>query len=158
MLEDDHAAQQFVTASAGPRLGLIAESFLRLTGRALLDETGDLAHAAWRAGFALLAHGTQPDPLFFYGNRLALELFELTPEQLVGMSSRLSAEAPDRAARTALLEAVSRQGFIENYAGVRIASSGRRFRIERATVWNLIDASGALHGQAAAFAEWTRLD
>jgi hypothetical protein len=73
------------------------------------------------------------------------------------MPSRLSAETPDRAARARLLDAVSRQGFIADYAGVRVAASGRRFRIERATVWNLVDAAGAAQGQAAAFADWTAL-
>lgn len=156
--EHADAAQRVLTASAGPRLTLIAESFARLTGRALLAETQALEDAAWDADFVLLAHGAEPDPRFFYGNRRALQLFELTPGQLVGMPSRLSAEAPDRAARAALLDEVARRGFIENYAGVRIARSGRRFRIAGATVWNLIDATGALHGQAAAFSEWTRLD
>jgi len=53
---------------------------------------------------------------------------------------------------------VTRQGFIADYAGVRVSASGRRFRIERATVWNLLDDAGGLHGQAAAFADWKRLD
>ena len=42
------------------------------------------------------------------------------------------------------------QGFIRDYAGVRIAASGRRFRIDDAVVWNLVDADGVRHGQAAA--------
>ena len=30
-----------------------------------------------------------------------------------------------------------------------------RFRIERATVWNVVDAGGVYRGQAATFSEWT---
>jgi hypothetical protein len=151
-------AQRFLEASASPRLSLIAESFARLTGRPLLGEAAFSANALWNAPCAVLAHGLEPDPVFFYGNRLALELFEVTPGELVRMPSRLSAELGDRAERERLLEQVSRNGVIDDYAGVRISATGRRFRIEQATVWNLIDEAGALHGQAAAFDRWIRLD
>jgi hypothetical protein len=56
-----------------------------------------------------------------------------------------------------LLDEVGRRGYIENYAGVRISRRGRRFRILRATVFNLLDAQGAYVGQAATFAEWEKL-
>lgn len=151
-------AQRGLTQSAGTRLALIAESFARLTGRSLLQGAAVSADALWNAPCAILAHGTEPDPVFFYGNRLTLELFEVTAKQLLRMPSRLSAETLDRAERARLLDQVSRYGVIEDYAGVRISATGRRFRIERATVWNLIDGSGAMHGQAAAFDHWTRLD
>jgi hypothetical protein len=144
-------SEHFLARHAGPRLALIAESHARLTGRPLIEEGA----ALWSAPFALLAHGFEPDPVFFDGNRRALELFEVSAEDLVRMASRLSAEAPDRAERARLLEQVARRGFIDDYAGVRVAASGRRFRIEQATVWNLVDASGQVHGQAAAFARWT---
>jgi hypothetical protein len=152
---DEDAARSFLTAHAGARLRLIAESFARLTGRPLLGEALATPQALWAAPFVLLAHGTEPDPLFFYGDRMGLELFELSPETLIRTPSRLSAEPVDRAERARLLEAVGARGFIEDYAGVRVSSTGRRFRIEQAVVWNLVDADGALHGQAAAFARWT---
>lgn len=151
-------ARRLLTASAGPRLALVAESFRRLTGRPLLGEVPVSAEALWAAPMVILAHGTEPDPIFFYGDRLALELFEVTAEQLLRTPSRLSAEAPDRAERTRLLDQVSRRGVIEDYAGVRVSAAGRRFRIEQACVWNLIDDAGAIHGQAAAFDRWVRLD
>jgi hypothetical protein len=149
--------RRFMEANAGERLALIGESFARLTGRALLPDGADPG-GLWAAPFALLAHGTEPDPVFFYGNRLALQLFELPADRFVHMPSRLSAEAVDRAERAALLDRVSRHGVIDDYAGVRVAASGVRFRIERASVWNLADEAGVLHGQAAAFSHWTRLD
>jgi len=155
---DDDDARRFLEAEAGPRLRLAVESFARLTGRPLL-EGGDVSPAAlWRAPFGLLAHGVQPDPVLFYGNRRALELFELAPEQLVRMPSRLTAESDGRAERAELLDQVAQQGFIDNYAGVRVSAMGRRFRIEGATVWNLIDRQGARRGQAAAIRSWTLLD
>ena len=53
---------------------------------------------------------------------------------------------------------MARDGYIDDYAGVRVSSRGRRFRITQATVWNLVDAAGVLHGQAATFDRWLRLD
>mgnify|MGYP002069486675 CR=1 FL=1 len=66
----------------------------------------------------------------------------------------LTAEAPNRAERARLLETVARRGFIDDYSGVRIAKSGRRFRINRATVWNLLTETGQPCGQAAMFDHW----
>ena len=52
---------------------------------------------------------------------------------------------------------VSAHGYIDDYVGVRISASGKRFLIEDAIVWNLIDGQGAYHGQAAVFKKWTYL-
>jgi PAS domain-containing protein len=152
---DDYRA---LTDHAGLRLTLIAESFTRLTGHALVDSADDLASALWTAPRVILAHGTEPDPIFFYANRAALDLFELSAADIVRMPSRLSAEAPLREERMRLLDRVTRDGFIDDYAGVRVSAAGRRFRIEQAIVWNLIDEAGAICGQAATFDRWTRLD
>ncbi|MEO5586069.1 MAG: MEKHLA domain-containing protein [Novosphingobium sp.] len=134
---------------------MIADSFARLLGRPLVatpgGRAGDVAAALWTAPLAIVAHGTEVDPLFFFGNRAALAKFETTVEQFVGMPSRLSAEAPLRDERDALLERVTRDGFIDDYAGIRISARGTRFPIRAAAVWNLIDAGGARWGQAAAF-------
>lgn len=154
-MDDSDAA--LMEESAGARLGLIAESFRRVAGRPLVDGTGDPAALLWRAPRVILAHGTEDDPLFFYANRLATELFEVPAAAFIGMPSRLSAEAPERAERARFLERVARDGFVADYAGIRIARSGRRFRIEQALVWNLVDGAGRLHGQAATFDRWTDL-
>jgi hypothetical protein len=70
------------------------------------------------------------------------------------MPSRLTAEAPDRTERARLLAEVAARGFIDDYSGVRISRTGQRFRIERATVWNLSDDEGRRCGQAATFRTW----
>ena len=36
-------------------------------------------------------------------------------------------------------------------------TSGRRFRIQQAVVWNLVDAAGTPQGQAACFHQWVPL-
>ena len=97
---------------------------------------------------------TQRDPVFFYGNRAALDLFEMGAEEFVSLPSRFSAEPLVREERARLLAEVSARGFIDDYSGIRIAKTGRRFRIARATVWNLVDGIGAIHGQAATFSDW----
>jgi hypothetical protein len=136
---------------AAARIALIAQSFAALVGRALVEPGGDPVLALWRAPAAVVAHGTEADPLFFFGNRAALTAFDCAIERFVGMPSRLSAEAPLRDERRRLLDRVARDGFIDDYAGTRISATGRRFRIERAVVWNLVDARGVRHGQAATF-------
>ena len=74
------------------------------------------------------------------------------------MPSRLTAQALEQDERARLLSQVSEQGYIGDYRGIRITKAGRRFLIERATVWNLLDESGAFYGQAATFSEWRFLD
>ena len=137
------------------RLELICESFLNLTGQPLLDNA--TPERLWNAPRVIVAHGTEPDPIFFYGNRRALEVFEMDWASFVGMPSRLSAEPLLREERARLLQRVTEDGCITDYAGIRISATGRRFRIEQAVVWNLIDGSGMCHGQAATFDRWERL-
>jgi len=96
------------------------------------------------AAHCVLAHNTDPDPRFIYANKAAQACFEYSFEEIVGLPSRLSAEAPDRAERQRLLEAVARDGYAANYRGWRIAKSGRRFFIEDGVVWQLIDADGTM--------------
>lgn len=140
-----------------PRLALIAESYFRLLGQALLPSGQDIAQALWEAPRVIVAHGTQDDPVFFYGNRLALQAFEMDFSAFTQLPSRYSAEPLARDERARLLERVTRDGFIDDYAGVRISAQGKRFRIAQAVVWNLVDAAGTYHGQAASFAHWQPL-
>jgi hypothetical protein len=140
-----------------PRLTLIAASYRRLTGRDLCPPAADIAGALWAAPRAIVAHGTEPDPIFFFGNRAALDRFDVPWERFVTMPSRLSAEPMLRDERQALLDRVTRDNYIDDYAGIRISATGRRFRIEQATVWNLLDEAGAIHGQAATFDRWVDL-
>jgi len=87
-----------------------------------------------------------------------LQLFEMSWDELIRTPSRFTAEAPVRDERERLLAQVSRQGYIDDYVGVRISGNGRRFRIEKATVWNLTGKDGQVAGQAATFDRWTFLN
>lgn len=139
-------------------MGLLA-SHLTLTGRPLLErlpaESDDeIARRLYAAPFIVLAHDIQADPCFTYANLAAQRLFERSWAEFVGLPSRLSAEAPERSERERLLVRVATHGFIDDYSGIRISKSGHRFRIDRATVWNVADAAGHRIGQAATFSDW----
>jgi len=69
--------------------------------------------------------------------------------------SRYSVEPLARQPRKRPLEAVARQSYIDAYSGVRIATSGCRFLIARATGWNLGEVE--YQGQAAKFSAWRDL-
>lgn len=136
----------------------ILASYVRLLQRPLLpDDDADPAWRLYHAPFVVLAHDAAPDPVFFYANRVAQHLFEMPWRQIVCLPSRLSAEPASREERRRLLARVARQGFIEDYGGVRISRSGHRFRIAGATVWNLADDHTSVVGQAAAFSTWVPL-
>jgi hypothetical protein len=109
----------------------------------------EAARWLYESPFCLLAHDTSPDPLFIYANLAAQKRFEYSWAEFTGMPSRLSAEAGPRAERQGFMAAVLTQGYVSGYRGLRVAKSGRRFWIEDATVWNLIDPRGTLQGQAA---------
>lgn len=139
---------------------LLLDAFARLLGRDLVDRTGsdlEQARRLYEAGFVVVSHGVEADPVLNYGNGVALELWEMDFETLARTPSRRTAEPVHRDERARLLERTRRDGYVDDYAGVRISSTGKRFRIERATVWNLVDPSGVHRGQAATFAAWTPL-
>ncbi|WPO39836.1 MEKHLA domain-containing protein [Tardiphaga sp. 42S5] len=138
-----------------PFFKLLTGSYLRTVGKPLLAPGQDAAWLYGDAPFAVLAHNTDADPVFTYANRTAQSCFEYKWDEFVAIPSRLSAEAPNRDERQRLLDAVARNGFIDNYRGLRIAKSGRRFWIEGGIVWELRDENGERRGQAALFTSWT---
>lgn len=141
----------------------LLRSHAQLVGRVLLarrpgEPDADLADRLYRAPFVVLAHDAGPDPLFTYANLAGQRLFEREWDEFVGLPSRLSAEAPEQSERERFLARVRSDGFIDDYSGVRVTKSGHRFRILRATLWNVSDPEGRRIGQAATFAEWQDCD
>jgi len=132
---------------------MLDNSYSRLLGRSLAP-VGMTIEAAARwlyeaAPFGVLAHDTDDDPTFIYGNKAAQKRFEYTWQELTSLRSRLSAEAPNREERQQFLERVRRDGFVTGYRGLRISKTGKRFWIEDATVWQLTDDGGTYRGHAA---------
>ena len=139
---------------------LLLDSFARLLGRELIGRDGSAAEQAERlfqAPFVVVSHGTEADPVLDYGNAAALALWEMTWEELTRTPSRLTAEPVHRDERARLLARTREHGFVDDYSGIRISKTGRRFRIEQAIVWNLTDEHGGHRGQAATFDRWTDL-
>ena len=141
-------------------VALLRSSFQRLTGRELIGQSRNSEQAVLQlqqAPFAVVSHGTQADPIFNYANQTALNLFEMDWAAFTRLPSRLSAEALERSARDQLLQRVTQHGFVDDYSGVRISRTGRRFLVRDATVWNLLDENGLLCGQAAMLQHWEYL-
>ena len=139
---------------------LLMKSSRHWVGRDLLLRKGEpeaQAQALFLAPFVVISHGTEEDPILNYGSHLAMTLWEMTWEELLQTPSRLTAEVVNRAEREWMLERARTRGYMDNYRGVRISHSGRRFLIENAVVWNVIDATGRRLGQAATFSHWTFL-
>ncbi|MFE4962774.1 MEKHLA domain-containing protein [Streptomyces sp. NPDC056660] len=139
---------------------LLLSSHERLTGTPLCPSVFPGAEEAARwlyesAPFGLLAHDAGADPVFVYANATAQKCFEYGWEEFVRLPSRLSAEPDAQGDRDAFVRSVTERGFASGYRGLRIARSGRRFWIEDVTMWNLLDADGTCHGQAAVFPSWT---
>jgi len=139
---------------------VLLDSFARLLGRDLIPRdasAADQARRLFEAPFVVVSHGTEADPVLIYGNATALRLWEMDLATFVQTPSRLTAEPVHRDERARLLERTRRDGYVDDYAGIRISRSGRRFRIEQAIVWNLVDDAGTHRGQAATFDHWTPL-
>ncbi|REE66961.1 MEKHLA domain-containing protein [Paenibacillus taihuensis] len=138
---------------------IILDSYNRLLGKPLVDSEGaggtSEAELLFEAPIVVLSHGTQADPVLNFGNRAALGLWEMDWDAFTQIESRHTAEPMIQAERQRFLEAVEKQGYIDDYNGIRISSSGRRFRIEQAVVWNLHDEDGNYYGQAATFKNYT---
>ena len=139
---------------------LLLNSFRHWTGHELVDRVGDRAsqaHTLFFSPFVVVSHGIEEDPLLNYGNQVALELWEMTWEDLKRTPSRLTAEPMNRAEREWMLEQAKTRGYVDTYRGVRITSTGRRFLVENVLIWNVVDAEGQRVGQAATFSQWTWL-
>lgn len=138
----------------------LLDSYHHWTGRDLLVRSGsieDQAQALFAAPFVVVSHGTEPDPILNYGNQAALDLWEMTWDRLTRTPSHHTAEPMNRAERARMLQKVKELGFYDRYRGVRISATGRRFLVEEAVVWTVMDARGRSLGQAATFSRWSRV-
>lgn len=134
----------------------LQRSFQQQLKRGLLPQTEpeDFAKALFHARLAVLSHNNDADPLFNYANLKALELFGYAWSELVGLPSRLSAEADNWQKRGQILAKVAEKGFVEHYQGVRISKNGDKFLIKNTIIWNVYDTGNRLTGQAACFDDW----
>jgi hypothetical protein len=83
-----------------------------------------------------------------------LELWEFSWEDFTQMPSRKCVEPVTQEERDRLLAAAATKGYIDNYSGVRISSTGKRFQIEDVILWNVLDEQNQRCGQAAVFSKY----
>jgi MEKHLA domain len=134
----------------------ILHSYQHWTGESLFDLSAspeEIAQNLFEAPFIVVSHGTEPDPIFNYGNSRALELWELSWEEFTRMPSRQSAEAIVQEERQSSLEEAATKG-LKRFSGMRISSTGKRFYIENITLWNVLDENQQQCGQAAFYSQW----
>lgn len=161
MSQDSPAPQPWLDHGWPAHLQILLDSYHKLLGKQLVPRSGSAdedARHVFEAPFVVVSHTATSDPILNFGNRTALGLWEIDIETLMQTPSRMTAEPMHRDERAQLLERTTRDGYVDDYQGIRIATTGRRFQIEQAIVWNLSDAAGTYVGQAATFDHWTFLE
>jgi hypothetical protein len=139
---------------------LLLDSYRHWIGNDLIERNPAVqqeARTLFEASIVVVSHGVEQDPILNYGNQAALDLWELSWDQFIQTPSRLTAEADERVERERMLERAKLNGYFDGYRGVRISSTGRRFLVEQALIWTVIDPAGSSIGQAATFSQWSNL-
>ncbi len=116
------------------------------------------AKALFEAPFVVISHGTEADPIFNYANQQALDLWQMDWASFTQTPSRKSAELVSQEERSRLLAQARTQGYINDYRGIRISSTGKRFWIEDVILWTVLDELNQPCGQAAMFSSWTFIE
>ncbi len=138
----------------------IINSFSHWFKKDLINTNGtdlEIAERLFKADVAVLSHTNQQEPIYNYGNGLALQFWELNWESLIKLPSRSTAEAIVQKERDRILQSCKNNGF-STWEGVRISSTGKRYLITNGLLWNLLDENNQFCGQAATYNQWKLLD
>lgn len=87
--------------------------------------------------FGILSHGLQEDPIYNYGNRASLELFEQTLEVLCQTPSRYSTVPSLMDDRGRLIEQIEQVGHGTIPNAVRTSAKGKLFVMQTIWVWSV---------------------
>ncbi len=139
---------------------LITSSLKKLSNIEIVDFSLSLeeqAKQAFNSDYVLLAHNGSEDPIFNYANQTALNLFEMSWEEITNMPSKYSAESDERGQREKFIAEVTENGYSKDYSGIRISKTGKRFEIKNVILWNVYDEENNRIGQAAMFDEYEYL-
>ena len=135
-------------------LRLLDTSLRKCSGTAILAapdaSPAQCSTVASSDDLVVVSHDGSDDPVFNYASKAALELWEMDWETFTSTPSRFSAEPDEREARAELLRRVTQDGYVDDYCGVRVSSSGKRFEVRDVYVWNVYDGDLRV-GQAALF-------
>lgn len=139
---------------------IILNSYQKLLGKELINRDGNPlkeAEELFYAPIVVLSHNTDSDPIYNYGNLQALNLWELSWDELLKTPSKSTTEVMLRSEREKILKEVATKGYVENYGGIRKSKNGKKYKLENVIVWNLTDEENQYCGQAATFSEWENL-
>lgn len=138
----------------------LLDSYAHWIKQELIERNGtplEQAERLFNSTFVVASHGIENDPILNYGNQAALNLWMMDWQQFTQTPSRLTAEAPNREERARMLGQARTQGYISDYRGVRISSTGRRFMVDQVIIWNIHTPDGTTIGQGATFSAWKYL-
>ncbi|MBP6367152.1 MAG: MEKHLA domain-containing protein [Nitrosomonas sp.] len=135
----------------------LLDSYAYWVKQELIDRSGtslEQSERLFRNPCIVVSHGLEDDPILNYGNRVALNLWIMDWKQFTQTPSRFTAEPINREERSRMLEQAKTQGYITDYRSVRISSTGKRFQVDQAIIWNIQKPDGAPLGQGATFSAW----
>ena len=133
------------------------ESFKRWTDQYLIDphhQPEEFSRLLYFAPFVVFAVSNHPDPRFSYANESSQKLFLYNWNEFTALPSTTPIEPSDFPQSQRMLDECSSQGFSKAFEGIRITSTGKRFKIGRTILWNIIDDSGRKIGKAVVFNKW----
>lgn len=134
----------------------LLNSYQKALGKELIQRISPEKDASiiQNASFVVVSHGIEDDPVLNYGNQVALNLWEMTWDDFTKKPSKYTAEPERQEVRRQMLERAAKQGYIDDYEGIRISSTGKRFEIKDVIIWTVFDQNGIKKGQAATFNQW----
>ena len=135
----------------------LLDSYAYWVKQELIDRSGtslEQSERLFHSPCIVASHGMEDDPVLNYGNQVALNLWIMDWKQFTQTPSRLTAEPINREERARMLEQAKTQGYIADYRGVRISSTGKRFQVDQAIIWNIQKPDGTALGQGATFSTW----
>lgn len=101
--------------------------------------------------FGILSHGTQPDPIYNYGNRASLILFDQTLENLCKTASRYSTVESLMEDREQLIQQINSVGHGTISNAIRTTTKGKLFVMETIWIWHVYHPDGRRIGLAALY-------
>ena len=138
----------------------LLDSYEMFVKQDLIERSGDMKtdfEIINNSNFIVVSHNGATDPILNFGNKSALILWELSWEDFTNTPSRKTAELDLREKRQEMLLIAEKNGFFNDYEGIRVSSSGKRFKIKKAVIWNVVNGTGDKIGQAATFSNITFL-
>lgn len=140
---------------------IILNSYQQLLNKELIDRNGDeltQSKNLFFTDFVVFSHNTDLDPIYNYGNKKGLQLWEMDWQQLNNTPSRTTTQPLLREQREDLLAETTTKGYVKNCQGIRISRTGKKYQIKDITIWNLVDEKEKFCGQAATFSQWEKLE